>query len=74
MYLRDVLPSLTRGMQVRVWVETIWPGSKAVAIVYDGMFAAISKERIQSALLHVACRWSVHNFFLSMFGLGDRLY
>ena len=49
MYLSDVLASLHRGMHVRVWAETIWPGSKPAAIVYDGMFVAMRKEHTQPA-------------------------
>ena len=49
MYLSDVLASLRRGMRVRVWAETIWPGSKAVAIIYNGVFETLTKEYTQPA-------------------------
>ena len=48
MYLCDILATLRRGMHVRVWAETIWPESKAVAIIYDGIFMALTPEKTQT--------------------------
>ena len=47
--------ALAEGMHVRVWVETIWPGPKAVAILYDGVFVAWKKERTQPVLFQTDC-------------------
>ena len=49
MYLHDVLSMLRPGMHLCVWAETIWPGSKAVAIVYNGVFVALTKKHTQPA-------------------------
>lgn len=48
MYLCDVLATLRRGMHVRVWAETIWPESKPVAIIYDGIYVSLAPEQAQT--------------------------
>ena len=49
MDLSDIIASLHRGMHVRVWAETIWPGPKPVALIYDGIFMALTPEHTRTA-------------------------
>jgi hypothetical protein len=52
MCLSDIMARLTPGMHVHVSVETIWPGSKPVAIEYDGIFDSVIQERARTTFEH----------------------
>jgi hypothetical protein len=54
-YLSDIMFILTPGMHIRVSTETIWPGSKAVAIDYDGVFESIIQEHIRTTFTSCNC-------------------